>query len=104
MLSGGGGADAFVFAGGPRDRILDFDPREDTIVLDRGVFRALGPSLGQAEWRAAGGARDRTDNRIYDRAEGRLAYDANGSARGGVTLVALLDPGTRLTMADIDIL
>ena len=37
----------------------------------------------------------------YDQAAGRLVWDANGSAAGGRSVIALLDPGTALAATGV---
>lgn len=52
VLTGGRGRDVFVFVGG-RDRITDFDPVRDRLVLDRDILSDVGGrDLDGLSWRA----------------------------------------------------
>jgi Ca2+-binding RTX toxin-like protein len=96
-LSGGAGRDIFVFdtpanAATNRDLITDFSHVDDTFHLDNAIFTRLGAAgaLDPAFFHAGPAAADADDYLIYNRANGMLCYDANGSAAGGVTLLAVL--------------
>lgn len=94
-LIGEGGMDAFVFNTAPNattnvDRIVDFKPGTDKIVLDATVFTAFttnGP-VSSANFRSGGSPLDATDANdflIYQRTgsgAGKLFYDPDGN---GVT-------------------
>jgi VCBS repeat-containing protein len=88
-LTGGKGIDRFVFGtapgGGYVDTITDFAHDTDVIALDDKVFGKIGPSLSGSEFHAASGAakaKDAGDRIIYNTANGRLYYDADGSKTG----------------------
>ena len=81
-LIGGSGADKFVFDSPLTgvDRIVDFTPHQDVIVLDDAVFTALNglTSLpGKAFW-IGPAAHDHSDRIIYDTDTGNLFYDPDG--------------------------
>jgi serralysin len=85
-LTGGDGADRFVFDTALHskknlDRIADFDPAADTIVLSRAVFASF---TSNGEISAAnlviGSAATLPDQYLlYDKPKGVLLYDADGS-------------------------
>ena len=97
-LTGGPGADAFVFlkAKGGRDVITDFDPSGDTILLDRDGFAGIGGkgALKAGKFHVGDGAHDRSDRIVYD--DGLLIYDKNGSRPGKEKVFASIDPGVDL--------
>lgn len=63
-----------------------------------GAGAALNPAFF-----ARGFAHDANDNVIYTQATGVLAYDFNGSAAGGSTLVAVFATRPALTAADFQL-
>lgn len=102
-LTGGAGQDSFVFlsrAAASWDRITDFNATDDSILLSRKAFSALGKAVEASEFRKGDHARDANDHLIYEAATGRLWYDSNGHDKGGMTLLAKLAPGTSLTAQD----
>ena len=77
--------DRFVFnyklGSGNVDTVTDFAHDTDKIGLDDAIFGKVGPSLSSGEFYAASGAvkaRDSGDRIIYNTANGRLYYDADG--------------------------
>lgn len=110
-LRGGSGRDFFKIDDRPTrttaDRILDFNVRDDTVLLDNAIFRQLGKGtedkpgkLNAAFFRIGDRALDRNDYLIFNPATDDLLYDSNGSAAGGVVKIADLN-NVRLTAADI---
>jgi Ca2+-binding RTX toxin-like protein len=95
-LTGGAGKDFFVFnaplSAANRDIITDFNHVADTFRLENAVMKALGAAgaLKTAFFFAGAAAHDADDHIIYNKATGVLAYDANGSAAGGLTVLATL--------------
>lgn len=98
-LCGGSGKDVFVFDTAPntanRDLITDFSHADDTFQLDHAVFTRLGSlagahGLSPAFFHTGPTSADANDYIVYNRATGVLAYDVNGSDRGGVSLLAVL--------------
>ena len=111
-LTGGGGADSFTFADAPgaanADRITDFAPAQDTIVLDRTAMPALGAGgrlgVGDARFFAADGAssgHDADDRVVYDTSTGNLYYDADGNGAGAAQLIATLQGVPAIGASDI---
>ena len=105
-LTGGNGPDTFVFdtalsATGNVDRITDFKPGTDKIDLSHSIFTTLAtgalPSTAFFIGSAAHAAADRI---IYNATSGALTYDSNGSAAGGATQFATLQPGLALHASD----
>jgi serralysin len=112
-LTGGAGKDIFEFTtkGGSanRDTISDFSVADDTIRLSKSVYHGFA-STGVLDSHAfktlgvAGATLDADDRMIYNRATGVLTYDSNGSAAGGVAVVAKLDAGLHMTHLDFFVL
>ncbi|HEX8670088.1 MAG TPA: hypothetical protein VF727_17135 [Allosphingosinicella sp.] len=106
-LTGGAGQDAFHFdtalsATGNVDRILDFSAADDTIMLDRSVFGAVGTdgTLDASAFVAGTAAADADDRIVYDAGSGRIYYDADGSGAGTAVLFASVASGTQLSHLD----
>lgn len=85
QLTGGTGKDAFVFDSKPnartnKDTIADFSVQDDSIWLDNAFFSALGTKGLESSYFVKGSkAKDKNDFIIYDKAKGKLFYDADGS-------------------------
>jgi Ca2+-binding RTX toxin-like protein len=87
-LTGGAGADAFRFttslAASNVDVITDFSRADDIIQLENAIFTALG-SWGASKFLSVASghaALTKAQRIIYDRADGSLWYDSDGSAHG----------------------
>lgn len=110
QLTGGSGKDYFVFDSRPSrnniDRIVDFRPTDDTIMLDNQVFTRVGRDgwLSGAAFTTGSGARDSSDRIIYDRKSGALLYDADGIGGTAAVKFAQLKSGLTLTKADFFVL
>lgn len=113
LLTGGLGADSFVLqtSAASRDRLMDFTPGTDQLLLSEALFGELdGPGLGFADrfvvnttGRASDGGT--ADTRvIYDSTSGKLYFDANGTGAGQSALVAILTDLPTLTATDFLIL
>ena len=105
VITGGLGGDTFRFAtalsgSGNRDQLTDFTPGQgDRIELENGIFTALpstGP-LAAAAFTIGSGATTAAHRIIYNAGTGSLSYDSNGSAAGGATVFAMLDPNLLLS-------
>lgn len=98
-LTGGEGTDGFRFdvklKGANVDRVTDFVPGVDNLVLDREVFKKL--KVGDLKKSAffAGNkvdeGKDDKDLVVYDKKSGKLFYDADGPGGADAKLVAILD-------------
>ncbi len=105
VLTGRGGQDLFLFSMKPTatniDRITDFSVADDTIGLDRSIFRA-GPAgeLRDFNFHVGAAAADAQDRIIYNAANGNLMYDADGTGSIAAVVFARIDPGLALTHAD----
>ncbi|WP_430255924.1 hypothetical protein [Neorhizobium sp. DAR64872/K0K18] len=110
-LTGGEGADSFVFdtrlnKKGNMDTITDFSVADDTIWLDTDIFTKAGAvgDLASDAFHSGTAASDASDRIIYDKATGRLYYDADGTGKYGQMLFAIVDKGLNITAADFDII
>ncbi|WP_342150880.1 hypothetical protein [Methylorubrum sp. SB2] len=105
VLTGGRGADSFVFAtalgANNVDRITDF-AAEDRFLLGKTVFSALttGQLAESAFKNLDRGAVDADDRILYKQSTGEVFYDADGSGRGAAVKFAVLDNKAALTHAD----
>lgn len=110
-LTGGEGADVFVFstmlATGNVDTIVDFTPGTDRIRLEGSAFGApfAGMTAGRLSVSAfkelgAGNALDADDRILFDPATGRIFYDSDGNGAGGRILFAYVAAGTVLSHGD----
>ncbi len=110
FLAGGSGKDSFVFdtkLGSTNvDTIDDFSVKDDTILLDRTIFTKVGKvgDLSSGAFHAGAKAHDASDRILYDKASGKLWYDADGNGSGKAVLFAILDKGLPVTVSDFDII
>ena len=104
VLEGGAGRDGFYFTdsgSATADRILDFAAADDTIFLSRAEFsKVAAGALSASAFREGIAAADASDRIIYDKASGKIFYDADGTGSAAATLFATVDAGTTLTSAD----
>jgi Ca2+-binding RTX toxin-like protein len=115
-LTGGTSKDVFVFnsklgtAATDRkvnfDTITDFKVTDDTIWLDRAVFKKLGKDgiLNKSYFTIGTQAKDKNDYIVYDKAKGALYYDADGSGRSGAVKFAQLKKGLVIDHKDFFII
>ena len=109
-LRGGGGRDAFVFntaiGATQRDTITDFAAVDDVIKLDNAIFTAftMPGTMVATRFHVGVSAQDAGDRIIYDRAEGVLSYDRDGTGSAAAVIFAVVDPGTALGYQDIVII
>lgn len=110
-LNGGAGKDYFRFNTAPnnltnKDTLLDFNPADDTIQLENGIFTKLATvgALSAGNFRASntGTAADANDFVLYNTATGTLSYDADGNAAGAAVQIATVGVSIHpaLTFAD----
>ena len=107
-LEGGTGADIFAFvnlaSGG--DTISDFGTGADLFQFESAAFGGLPlGTLGANRFLAnnSGEAVTAGQRFIYETDTGILRHDANGSANGGVTIIATLTGAPELTALQIEI-
>ncbi len=109
-LTGGAGRDYFVFdtrpSGSNVDRIIDFRPVDDTIMLDNKVFTRLGRDgwLSNSAFTTGSGAHDSSDRIIYNKKTGILLYDPDGIGGASAVKLAQLKAGLLLTKSDFYVL
>lgn len=108
LLRGGAGRDAYVYNSVPSsqtgiDTVQGFSVAEDTFWLNNSVFKGLGRegTLRSSAFWTGDEAHDATDRVIYDRNDGVLYYDQDGSGASEQVAVAKLSTGLRMTNLDI---
>jgi Ca2+-binding RTX toxin-like protein len=105
-LTGGPGQDSFVMGAlGWVDKLKDFDPFDDTIVLPKAVFAAPGlftngTQLSPLAFRVGAAAADPDDRIIYNFNTGELSYDIDGNGAIAPIVFAKLPVGLALTEKD----
>ena len=106
-LYGGTGYDVFVFntalsSSSNKDRIVDFNPRYDTIKLENAIFKALKSTgtLNSAYFTIGSSAKDSNDYIGYNKTTGDLWYDSNGNRAGGHVSFANVGASKAVTYAD----
>jgi Ca2+-binding RTX toxin-like protein len=106
---GGTGRDYFAFdtrsSSTNKDRIVDFNVKDDTIWLENSVFTKVGSNgtlKAGAFWsNNTGKAHDKDDRIIYDKNSGVLYYDPDGT--GSAKSVAFTTISKNLSMTNKDI-
>lgn len=108
VLKGGDGTDSFLFDSNPAksrpDKIKDFQPGTDHILLDHSAFKTIGPAgaLSEASFEV-GSEASRSDTRIlYNSENGKLIYDGDGN--GGAKGVVFAKVGSDLDISAGDFL
>lgn len=104
-LEGGPGRDSFVFDAAPGagnvDRIVDFRPGKEKIVLGATVFPGLDAgALSGAAFHRGRAAGDASDRIVHDRKAGTLAYDGDGVGGDDAVVFARIDRGLHLDAGD----
>ena len=111
-LRGDAGKDVFVFDTKPdkranRDRIEDFNVRDDSIWLENKIFKKLGkkgseskPAKLKKAFFALDKAKAKDDYIVYSKKTGVLSYDADGSGKGKAVEIAVLQKNLKLTHGD----
>jgi Ca2+-binding RTX toxin-like protein len=104
-LQGNAGGDTFVFSLKSRgvDHIADFLRKEgDKIGLDGASFPKLKPGVFNKKAFEIGEKADsRKDRIIYDKEDGILRYDDDGSGKHKAKIIAVLDDAASLKAGDI---
>ena len=104
-------SDVFVFntklsKSANRDKIVDFNVKDDSFYLDNAVFKKLGkgtpekPVKLKKAYFTIGEAKDKNDHILYDKAKGVLSYDADGSGSGKAVEFATTTKNLKLTAND----
>jgi Ca2+-binding RTX toxin-like protein len=108
IFRSGSGRDAFVYNAVPKgpsdvDTIQDFSVTYDTFWLNNKAFTGLGQdgSLKSSAFWTGTEAHDATDRVIYDRNNGVLYYDQDGTGATEQVVVARLSTGLKMTNLDI---
>lgn len=106
-LYGGLGRDYFVFSDKLNkvsnvDTLVDFNVKDDTILLENDVFTKLRKTgtLNKEFFAYGSVSKDGNDYILYDKQTGYLRYDADGSGKGASVIFAKLAAGLPLTNAD----
>ncbi|MGX7894352.1 calcium-binding protein [Tsuneonella sp. HG222] len=118
-LVGNGGADTFVFKHAPGsssgfvhpnsnpnvDTLFDFVSGEDKLEISASAFGGglTAGSLAAGAFVVGTAAGDADDRFVYDQANGRLYFDADGSGGGAQVLMALLPNHDAITASDFAI-
>lgn len=100
-LKGGAGKDDFVFnwRNADADKVVDFTPGVDHIVLDKALFAKLDLGVVSADHFSSDGTPDGDDYLVYDPSTGKLFYDDQEG--DGQTLIATLGNMPGLNAADM---
>lgn len=106
-LYGGWGKDAFYFDSAPNkttnvDRIEDFNVKDDVLRFDNAVYTKIGKdgALKAAAFWTGNKAHDSNDRFIYNKKNGALYYDSDGTGSAAQIKVATLDKNLALTHKD----
>jgi Ca2+-binding RTX toxin-like protein len=112
MLTGGTGKDTFIFADTLNktknlDTITDFSVADDSMWLENTIFQKLEMGtlsepgmLNQGFFTIGDKAKDSNDYLIYNKTNGYLYYDADGSGKGAAVAFAKLTINLALTEMD----
>jgi Ca2+-binding RTX toxin-like protein len=107
QLTGGTGKDVFVFNAALNktsnvDTITDFSVADDTVWLENAIFNKLTQTgeLSRDYFTTGTAAKDANDYIIYNKSNGYLYYDADGSGQGAAVLFAKLPNKPALTNLD----
>lgn len=111
-MRGGSGSDVFVFdtklnARSNMDRVFDFNVKYDSIYLDNAVFTKVGKGslekpvkLKMGAFWSGSEAHDANDRILYDKANGALYYDKDGTGSAAQVKFAQLSKGLKMSHHD----
>ncbi|MDO4693461.1 MAG: calcium-binding protein [Eikenella sp.] len=103
VLYGGAGKDTFVFdsvlGGSNVDIVKDFSRGTDLLALGKSIFGGLGSSIEAAEFGLGSSAANSSQRILFNQADGKLYYDADGLG-GGVAVHFATLQGTGLNQLD----
>ncbi|BAY21903.1 5'-nucleotidase/2',3'-cyclic phosphodiesterase [Calothrix sp. NIES-2100] len=108
-LTGGSGSDRFYLTGnsiGEYDKITDFKPKVDTILISKsefGLSQALG-ILDTSLFRLGTKATTSSDRFIYNKNTGNLFFDVDGTGSTAQIQIAQLTNNVALTSSDITVI
>jgi predicted outer membrane repeat protein len=107
-LTGGAGADRFVFQSPNEgiDRITDFAAGDDTILVSAAGFGGgltADATLAASQFTVGTAATDADDRFIYNKADGSLFFDSDGTRSSAEVQIATLSNFPSLTNADISV-
>lgn len=107
-LIGGAGEDRFLFNGplgqAHADRLVDFESGVDRVQLATALFGVDAPgqiATGSFALSSRGQAAEADDRIIFNPVTGRLFFDPDGSGAAERQLIAVLDPDSGLSAADV---
>lgn len=107
VMNGGANADSFLFDTMLNkttniDRITDFSPVDDTILLDHTIFKKAGPlgTLKLATFFQGTKAHDASDRIIYNKATGAVFYDDDGTGAHAQVQFAVLTTKPTISFND----
>jgi Ca2+-binding RTX toxin-like protein len=109
-MTGGGGADQFVFTGPGSNTVTDFRPGTDELVFgnagfdlgaDNGKGTATPQHLAASVFLAAGKATAAGQRFLYDKATGTLSYDRDCNGGAAPVPIAQLSHAPAITPADL---
>ena len=105
---GGAGEDRFLFNGplgqAHADRLVDFESGVDRVQLATALFGVDAPgqiAAGSFALSSRGQAAEADDRIIFNPVTGRLFFDPDGSGAAERQLIAVLDPDSGLSAADV---
>jgi Ca2+-binding RTX toxin-like protein len=111
QLTGGLGKDSFVFdtklnAKSNKDKILDWNTKDDTIRLENKIFTKLKKTgtLKKDYFVLGSKAKDKNDFIGYNKKTGDLWYDTNGSGKGGQVVFANIGKNKKIFHDDFVII
>ncbi len=105
-LTGGAGGDLFTFQNSSEgnDRITDFVPGDDTIVVRAGGFAGglvSGDAINPEQFFIGSAATSTLQRFVYNSTTGLLSFDRDGNGVAPAVALATLNPGLSLTFEDI---